>query len=131
MHLDTILGREGAGRRNAEQVRAHITALASELTQIDADLADLATTRATLRALAATEFTAEDPTITSSAYQQILAVLGTSGTGMRAKDICLALDIEPLHKHVEGTRAKLKRLVSREFLTESETGIFALAPKRT
>lgn len=135
MHLDTILGlindREGAGRRNAEQIRAQITALTSELTQIDADLADLATTRATLRALAATEFTAEDPTITSSAYQQILAVLGTSGTGMRAKDICLALDIEPLHKHVEGTRAKLKRLVSREFLTESETGIFALAPKRT
>ena len=30
-------------------------------------------------------------------------------TGMRAKDICLALDIEPLPKHVEGTRAKLKR----------------------
>jgi len=73
VHLDTILGlindREGAGRRNAEQIRAQITALTSELTQIDADLADLATTRATLRALAATEFTAEDPTITSSAYQ--------------------------------------------------------------
>ncbi|MDI6106071.1 hypothetical protein QLQ12_46685, partial [Actinoplanes sp. NEAU-A12] len=59
------------------------------------------------------------------------AVLGTSTTGMRAKDVCLALDIEPLHKNVEGTRAKLKRLVNRNLVTESETGIFTLAPKRT
>ena len=135
MHLDTILGliseRETTARRNADQLRTQITTMTSELARIDAELADLVTTRATLRALAATEFTADDPTVTSSAYQQILAVLGTSGTGMRAKDICLALDIEPLHKHVEGTRAKLKRLVSRKLLTESETGIFALAPKRT
>ena len=67
----------------------------------------------------------------SSAYQQILAVLGTTPTGMRAKDICLALDIEPLPKHVEGARAKLKRLVSRNILTESEPGVFNLNPKRT
>jgi len=39
---------------------------------------------------------------------------------MRAKDICLARDIEPLPKHVEGARAKLKRLVSRKILTETE-----------
>ena len=135
MHLDTILGlisdREAAGRRTADQIRTQITTLTTELARIDAELADLTTTRATLRALATTEFTAEDPTITSSAYQQILAALQASGTGMRAKDICLALDIEPLHKHVEGTRAKLKRLVNRNILTESETGIFALAPKGT
>jgi hypothetical protein len=51
--------------------------------------------------------------VISSAYQQILAVLGTTATGMRAKDICLALGVEPLPKHVEGARAKLKRLVTR------------------
>jgi hypothetical protein len=135
VHLDTILGliseRETAARRNADRLRAQITALTSELARIDAELADLATTRGTLRTLAATEFTAEDPTVTSSAYQQILAVLGTSATGMRAKDICLALGIEPLHKNVEGTRAKLKRLVSRNLVVESETGIFALTAKGT
>lgn len=135
MHLDTILGlisdREAAGRRTADQIRAQITTLTSELARIDAELADLATTRGTLRALAATEFTADDPTVISSAYQQILAVLGASATGMRAKDICLALDIEPLPKHVEGTRAKLKRLVSRKILTETEPGIFTLIPKGT
>lgn len=135
MHLDTILGlitdREATGHRTADQLRAQITTLTSELTRIDAELADLATTRSILRALAAAEFTADDPTVISSAYQQILTVLGTSSTGMRAKDICLALNIEPLPKHVEGTRAKLKRLVSHNVLTENEPGIFTLAPKRT
>ena len=135
MHLDTILGlisdREAAGRQAADQIHAQITTLTSELTRIDAELADLATTRGTLRALATTEFTAENPTVISSAYQQILTVLSASATGMRAKDICLALDIEPLPKHVEGTRAKLKRLVSRKILTETEPGIFTLIPKGT
>ena len=135
MHLDTILAlisdREAVGRRAADQIRAQITTLASELARIDAELADLATTRDTLRALAATEFTAEDPTVISSAYQQILAVLGAAATGMRAKDVCVALDIEPLPKHVEGARAKLKRLVNRKILNETEPGIFTLIPKGT
>jgi hypothetical protein len=135
VHLDTILGliteRETVARRAADQVRAQIAALTSELSRLDTELADLTTTRSTLRALAAAEFTADDPTVISSAYQQILAVLGTAATGMRAKDICLALDIEPLPKHVEGTRAKLKRLVSRNILTESQPGIFTLIPKQT
>jgi hypothetical protein len=134
VHLDTILGliteRETAARRNADQIRAQITTLTSELTRIDAELADMVTTRNTLRMLTATEFTADDPTVISSAYQQILAVLGTSGTAMRAKDICLALNIEPLPKHVEGTRAKLKRMVSRNVLIENEPGTFAFAPER-
>jgi len=69
--------------------------------------------------------------VISSAYQQILAVLGTTATGMRAKDICLALNIEPLPKHVEGTRAKLKRMANRHILTEEKPGIFTLAQKRT
>lgn len=135
MHLDTILGliseRESAARHNADQIRVQIATLTSELARIDAELADLVTTRSTLRMLAAAEFTADDPTVISSAYQQILAVLATSGTGMRAKDVCLALGIEPLPKHVEGARAKLKRLVNRNVLIESEPGIFTLAPKRT
>ncbi|GIE85358.1 hypothetical protein [Actinoplanes regularis] len=84
-----------------------------------------------LQRLAATEFTADDPTIVSSAYQQILAILGTATVGIRAKDVCLALGIEPLPKHVEGTRAKLKRLVNREIVTERQPGIFTVIHKRT
>jgi hypothetical protein len=56
-------------------------------------LADLATTRTTLRGLTAAEFTADDPTIASAPYQQILAILDTTATGMRAEDICIALGV--------------------------------------
>jgi phosphate uptake regulator len=135
VHLDTILTliteRETTAAATAGRLHEQITLLSTELTRIDRELADLATTRTMLQNLAKTELTADDPTIISSAYQQILAVLGAATTGMRAKDICLALDIEPLPKNVEGARAKLKRLVNREILTEDQPGIFALAQKRT
>ena len=135
MHLDTILiligERETTATATAGRLREQISLLTGELTRIDRELADLATTRSMLQHLAATEFIAEDPTIVSAAYQQILAVLGAATAGMRAKDVCLALDIEPLPKNVEGTRAKLKRLVNREVVTEDQPGIFALIQKRT
>lgn len=129
--LDLIAEREATARQDADQLREQITALTSELARLDGELADLATTRTTLRTLAAAEFTADDPTIASAPYQQILAVLGAEPAGMRAKGICLALGVEPSPKHVEGTRAKLKRMVNRQVLTENEPGVFTLAQKRT
>jgi len=133
VHLDTVLGpvgdREAAGRRAADQLRAQIATLTSGLSRIDAELADLATMRGALRALAAIEVTVEGPAVISSACRQILAVLGGSAAGMRAEDVCVARDIEPLPKHVEGARAELKRLVSRNILTEDRPGIFTLIPK--
>ncbi|MFV2104985.1 hypothetical protein, partial [Micromonospora sp. LOL_024] len=97
--------RETTTRQDADRLREQITTLTGELTRLDGELADLATTRTTLRTLAAAEFTADDPTIASAPYQQILAVLGAEPAGMRAKGICLALGVEPSPKHVEGTRA--------------------------
>lgn len=129
--LDLITEREAAAGQTAALLREQITTLTAQLAQIDSELADLATTRTMLRTLAATEFTAEDPTVASAPYQQILQVLGAAPTGMRAKDICLALDVEPSPKHVEGARAKLKRMVSRGILTEDQPGIFTLNPKGT
>jgi transposase len=65
MHLDTILGliidREAAAAHRAGQLHAQISALTEELTLLDGELADLATTRSNLRTLTADEFTAEDP----------------------------------------------------------------------
>jgi hypothetical protein len=90
---------------------------------------DLTTTRATLRTLAPTEFTADEPTVASSAYQQILAVLRAAPAGMRARDICLALDIEPLPKHVEGARAKLKRMVKQTDPDRDPTRSIHLRPE--
>jgi hypothetical protein len=126
--LDLIADRETTTRQHTDQLREQITALAEELARLDRELA---TTRTTLRTLAAAEFTADDPTIASAPYQQILHILSTAPTGMRAKGICLALGVEPLPKHVEGTRAKLKRMVNHNVLTENEPGVFTLNPKRT
>ncbi|GAA4610254.1 prefoldin subunit 5 [Actinoplanes octamycinicus] len=71
MHLDTILGliteRENTATATAERLREQISLLTTELARIDQDLADLATTRSTLQNLAAAEFTADDPTVISSA----------------------------------------------------------------
>jgi hypothetical protein len=44
---------------------------------------------------------------------------------LRAKDVCQVLGHELLPKNVEGTRAKLKRLVKLGVLTEADTGSFA------
>ena len=51
------------------------------------------------------------------------------GPGLRAKDVCLALRIGTEPKDTEGIRAKLKRLVNRQILTETEPGLFTLTPK--
>ncbi|GLW36059.1 hypothetical protein [Actinoplanes regularis] len=135
MHLTTILDliaeRETTAGHAADRLREQITALTAELARLDGQLADLATTRTTLKALATDQFTDEDPTIASAPYQQILAAFAANPAGMRAKDICIAVGVDPVPKHVEGTRARLKRMVSRAVLTENEPGIFALAPKQT
>ena len=44
-----------------------------------------------------------------------------------ARDPCIALDLPVMPKHVEGTRAKLKRLVGLAFLDETEPGLFQQA----
>ncbi|WP_038843249.1 hypothetical protein [Salinispora arenicola] len=129
--LDLIAARETTARQDADRLREQITTLTAELARVEGELADLATTRTTLRTLTAAEFTADDPAIASVPYQQILHVLATAPTGMRAKGICLALGVEPSPKHVEATRAKLKRMVNRHVLTEDEPGVFTLTPKRT
>jgi hypothetical protein len=49
----------------------------------------------------------------------------------RAKDVCHALGIGVTPKETEGIRAKLKRLVNRHILTETQPGLFTLSQKRT
>jgi hypothetical protein len=43
-------------------------------------------------------------------------------TPLRARDICEGLDHELQPKNVEGTRAKMKRLVKSDVLTETDAG---------
>lgn len=57
-------------------------------------------------------------------YPRILAVFNEVTGPLRARDVCEALDHEPLPKNVDGTRAKLKRLVRLDVLTEADAGSF-------
>jgi hypothetical protein len=56
---------------------------------------------------------------------RILAVFNEASGPLRAKDVCEALDHELLPKNIEGTRAKVKRLVKLGVLSEVDTGSFA------
>jgi hypothetical protein len=125
-----LLGeRETAATAMAQALREQIATLTDQLARAETELADLATTRKTLSALTG-EPEATDPadaTVTSVAYQQILAAFTTATAAMRAKDVCLALGLGTAPKDTEGLRAKLKRLVARQVLIETEPGLFALA----
>ena len=127
---ELIAERENTATAGAEHLREQIGKLSAELALAEAELADLAVTRATLTRLTSTaEATAPaDATVASAAYQQILTVFATAAGGMRAKDVCQALGLGSTAKDTEGMRAKLKRLVARHILLETEPGLFTLAP---
>jgi hypothetical protein len=58
------------------------------------------------------------------AYQRILTAFADLGRPLRARDLCVALDLPIAAKHTENIRSKLKRLVSRGILIETEPGLF-------
>ena len=129
--LDLIAAREATASAAIEQLHEQMTKLAAEVAAIEAELADLATTRQTLTKILEHEVTAPEPATISESYQQILAVFTPDRGALRAKDVCLALGIGTEPKDTEGIRAKLKRLVNRRILTETEPGLFTPDKKRT
>jgi hypothetical protein len=124
---ELITEREAVASAAAEQLRERIAALSEQLAAAETELADLAVTRTTLIRLTGEPDTTADATVASPAYQQILAVFTGAAAPMRAKDVCHALGAGTTAKDTEGIRAKLKRLVNRQILTESEPGLFTLA----
>jgi hypothetical protein len=127
--LDLIAERETTAAAAATALRDQIAALTEQLTGIETELTELAITRTTVLRLASEADAAAplDAIVASSPYQQILAVFATATSDIRAKDVCLALDTDASAKNVEKMRARLKRLVTRQILTEPEPGIFTLA----
>jgi hypothetical protein len=112
--LDGIELRE---RELAEQVGG----LAARLREAEAEREALAITAKTVRAMAAGLDLEQPPHPVlpdGAAYQQIMDVFEHERRPLRAADLPL------LPKHVEGNRAKLKRLVSLGFLDETEPGLF-------
>ena len=128
--LDLIAAREAAAAAALDQLRQQQARLAVEVAATESELADLATTRQTLTKILEDEVTAPEPAVISEPYQQILAVFTPDRGALRAKDVCLALGIGTEPKDTEGIRAKLKRLVNRHLLTESQPGLFTLSENR-
>ncbi|WP_049567682.1 hypothetical protein [Streptomyces sp. SBT349] len=124
--LEALDVQEDAARALADDVRTQIAALHGRLRQAETHLEHLAITRKTITALVD-----RLPARTSAPdlpehpdYPRILAVFNEATGPLRARDVCEALDHELLPKNIEGTRAKLKRLVKLDVLTEADTGSF-------
>lgn len=126
--LDLLAEREQAVRTHADYLRVQLEQLTAQAAELEAELADLAVTRKVLLDLGAEQAEPSGPAglPDNPAYQHILAALADSGTPVRAKDLCHALDLGLQPKNIEGMRSKLKRLVARGLITEAEPGLFAL-----
>jgi len=129
--LDRIDAREQALARQAEQAQAAIDELAARLRELQQEISDLQVTRKTLIALAGQD---DEPPAAGAepapdlpehpAYRQILAAFAELRRPLRARDLCTALDLPIAPKNTEGIRSKLKRLVTRGILIETEPGLF-------
>ena len=130
--LDKIDAREQALTREAEQARAMIDELTAKVRELDEAVSDLRVTRKTLISLAGHDDgppgagpAGLSPALPDHpAYQQILDAFADLRRPLRARDRCVALDLPIAARNTENIRSKLKRLVSRGILAETEPGLF-------
>jgi hypothetical protein len=123
--LDALDIQEDAAQALADDLRAQIDDLQTRLQEVETHLEHLAITRKTVTGLA-DRLPATAPDLPEHPdYPRILAAFNQATGPLRAKDVCEVLGHELLPKNVEGTRAKLKRLVKVGILAEAETGSFA------
>ena len=130
--LERIDAREQALAREAEEAQARIDGLAARLREVQQEISDLQVTRKTLLSLAdaddgqpAAEPAGPAPALPDHpAYQQILDAFADLRRPLRARDLCVALDLPIAARNTENIRSKLKRLASRGILTETEPGLF-------
>lgn len=130
--LDKIDAREQALAREAGEVQAQVDELTARLRELSEAISDLQVTRKTLISLAgqddqpAAEPAGPPPALPDHpAYQQILTAFADLRRPLRARDLCVALDLPIAAKNTENIRSKLKRLVSHGILIETEPGLFA------
>jgi len=131
--LDKIDAREQALTREAGQAQARICELTARLRELEEAISDLQITRKTLISLAGQDDdrAAAEPAGPSTAlpdhpaYQQILTAFADLRRPLRARDLCVALDLPIAAKNTENIRSKLKRLASRAILVETEPGLSA------
>lgn len=135
MNLNPLLQaldlQEDAARALAGDLRTQIDTLQTQLRKAELRLEHLAITRTTITGLA-DRIPVQSPDPSGSLelpehpdYPRILAVFNDTTGPLRARDLCQALDFELLPKHIERTRAKMKRLVTLGILAEAEPGTFS------
>ena len=130
--LDRIDVREQALAREAGEAQSLIDELTAKVRELDEAVSDLQVTRKTLISLAghddgrpAAEPARPSPALPGHpACQQILTAFADLRRPLRARDLCQALDLPIAAKNTENIRSKLKRLVSRGILVETEPGLF-------
>jgi hypothetical protein len=122
--LEQIEIREAAGRELAEGLRSQIAELTAQLAAAEQALERLKITRETILDIAPDLPGGLAPL--PSPYRRILALFENTADGLHSKDVSLALGTGTEPRHIEGTRAKLKRLVNRGILAEPEPGLFQL-----
>lgn len=124
--LDALTLQEDAARSMTEDLSTQISELQARLREAETHLEHLDITRKTVTALAdRLPAGADSPHLPEHPdYSRILAVFHDATGPLKARDVCQALDHALLPKHIEGARAKLKRLVKLNILTEIEPGNF-------
>ncbi|MFF8311421.1 hypothetical protein [Streptomyces lydicus] len=123
--LDALDLQKDAAQALADDLRAQIDDLQTRLQEAETHLEHLAITRRTVTGLA-DRLPASPPQLPEHPdYPRILAAFNESTGSLRAKDVCQALGHELLPNNIEGTRAKLRRLVKLGILTEADTGCLA------
>ncbi|WP_327130192.1 hypothetical protein OG311_01250 [Streptomyces sp. NBC_01343] len=123
--LDALDIQENAARGLADDLRTRIGEPQARLREAETHLEHLAITRRTDTGLADRLPAAPPDMPEHPDYPRILGVFNDATGPLRARDVCEVLDHELLPKNIEGTRAKLKRLVKLDILTEVDTGSFA------
>jgi multidrug resistance efflux pump len=132
--LRHLSDREDDAHAEADRLRAQITELTAQLEAAEQTLTRIQLTRQTLLEIAGQSENDQSDTTTKPlppAYQQILAIFTHADAGLRAKDLCHALNHGDQPRQIENMRAKLKRLVGRDILTEPEPGLFAINRRET
>jgi hypothetical protein len=72
-----------------------------------------------------------DASVLPQAYRDVLEVLVDAGRPLRARQLVVLLGLPAEAAKVEGLRSKLKRLVTRGWLTEDSPGMFAVTRQIT
>jgi hypothetical protein len=154
--LEALEAREQAARARVEALRAEMDRLAEQVAAEQALLERLEITRQTVvEVLAGEELSGGDAVVIDAdagvaaaapgvgvqvpvfgqdgdgrrlavAYRDVVEVLADAGP-LRARQVCQAVGTGAEPRHREGMRIKLKRLVKRGWLVETEPGLFACA----